>query len=69
MSKETGGSAFPVTPHPNGGPLNNGMSLRDYFAAKALQSLIGDMKRKDTVEILAQAAYIFADAMIEERNK
>ena len=33
MNKETGGPAFPTN-------LYNGMTLRDYFAAKAMQGLL-----------------------------
>ncbi len=48
----------------------NGMSLRDYFAAVALQSLIGipDSVFTDACEF-AKASYDFADAMIQEREK
>lgn len=48
-----------------------GMSLRDYFAAKAMQSLVvnsiwTDLVSKDAV---AGAAYEMADAMLAEREK
>ena len=43
-----------------------GMSLRDYFAAKAMQGLIagGSTDRHQ----IAQAAYIVSDAMINARK-
>jgi len=52
-----------------------GMTLRDYFAAKAMQAMISNSDLKNgpavdgvsvTIEI---AAYLVADAMIKERNK
>ena len=52
-------------------PENPGMSLRDYFAAKAMQALLSgsdwrqDMDIKDT----ALAAYKTADAMMKERGR
>lgn len=68
MSKETGGSAFPVTAHPNGGPLYNGMTLRDYFAAKAMQVFL-NKESLNRYGLVSEQAYLIADAMIEERNK
>ena len=74
MSKETGGTAFPVenlTYHP-------GMTLRDYFAAKAMQGLIscpdwredaGEDVGMDASDYTASAAYIMADAMLKARNQ
>jgi hypothetical protein len=54
----------------------NGMTLRDYFAAKALQGLLANPKLQK--EILAQggclsgwiedSAYGFADAMLKARE-
>jgi hypothetical protein len=45
----------------------NGMSLRDYFAAKAMASVaLGDEKN---IYLLAQDAYRIADAMLQEREK
>jgi hypothetical protein len=57
-------TAFPT--HPDG---NNGMSLRDYFAAKAMQSLIVVYHDdKDLVDEYAQRAFEIADVMLEERK-
>jgi hypothetical protein len=67
----TGGPAFPL--HNHGvqtlGMHISGMTLRDYFAAKAMQGLIaawgtGIPPAKET----AQAAYSFADAMLKARE-
>ena len=46
------------------------MSLRDYFAAKALAGMLthhgsGDVPNKS----LARSAYLLADAMLAERSK
>jgi len=70
MSDKTGGPAFPC-PHPSA--PNEGMTLRDYFAAKAL-SLGGEFFHGfgngcKTQETIAQAAYHIADAMLAERAK
>jgi hypothetical protein len=56
--------------------MHEGMTLRDYFAAKALQGLLaapdirdveeGDLCLSDTY---ANAAYSYADAMLKARNE
>jgi len=51
-----------------------GMTLRDYFAAKAMQSIMDqpiiklDSTTNDTFEILAIHSYQVADAMLKERE-
>ena len=55
-----GGPAFPT------GTAFQGMTLRDYFAAKAMQSLT---ENSTNPKEIAQAAYIVADAMLEARKK
>lgn len=50
-----------------GKAFHSGMMLRDYFAAKAMQSLME--KFDDSRWEIAQEAYQFADAMMEARNK
>ena len=72
MSAElkTGGPAFPDGfTNPWGIPEKAGMTLRDYFAAKALQGIIATNSHfvKDA-EALASKAYEFADAMLELRK-
>ena len=47
---------------------NSGMSLRDYFAAKALQGLLADTNIKSSAEEFASRAYDVADAMLEARK-
>jgi len=63
--------AFP-TYHPIAGTMDlhaDGMELRDYFAAKALQGLVAKaVSENQSAEIAAEAAYMFADAMMEARD-
>lgn len=68
-STNKGGPAFP-TAGTTLSPYNPGMSLRDYFAAKALQGVFasGNLELRDTNEIVAEAAYKIADAMIQARG-
>ena len=50
----------------------SGMSLRDYFAALAMQSIISGSYPKTmnlTKEIFAESSYRMADAMLAEREK
>lgn len=67
-----GGSAFPIPDQRHAGGLDGsyGMSLRDYFAAKALQGMIaGNSATGPTFEDDAATAYQWADAMLAEREK
>lgn len=65
MSKDTGGPAFPqVAVNEDGFLYEPGMTLRDYFAAKAMPfCAAGD------AEVKARQAYAMADAMMKERAK
>lgn len=73
MMNKDGGAAFPACNEANvNGTM--GMSLRDYFAAKAMPSVI-DNCRSDTLmdgesraQMFARKAYEIADAMLEARN-
>lgn len=61
-------AAFPIV-HPDGqGVQYYGMSLRDYFAAKAMQGRLAVPGYVD-VEQDAAMAYKMADAMLKERAK
>ena len=72
---KNGGPAFPVVADAE---MQNkawgGMSLRDYFAAKALAAMIGQPNKhqencgKKAVPTLAKFAYEYADAMLEARE-
>lgn len=58
-------SAFPAG-------LAEGMTLRDYFAAKAMEVIwqgLGDMNRDDAIKFTAETAYSMADAMLAERER
>ena len=63
-----GGPAYPT---PAGVQHNDGMTLRDYFAAAALQALVTSAIELDHVkwDAAAQHAYICADAMIKAREE
>lgn len=68
----------PAFPHSRLGSDADGMSLRDYFAAKAMQAVLlkwppvltedQDAIRRDTEEI-ARGAYAMADAMLKARKQ
>ena len=65
--KDTGGPAFP---HYGGaGWIGPGMTLRDYFAAKAMQASRSRNSGYASWGDLAKDAYEIADAMLAERNK
>lgn len=51
--------------------IHHGMSLRDYFAAKALQGILANSFSDIEFAIpdYAQTAYLLADAMMRERKK
>jgi hypothetical protein len=85
MIKQDGGPAFPAQPHKPAGvtdwiaPKHHGMTLRDYFAARALQGLLdnvglhalgiaADRAGKSVSSNTAQAAYELADAMLKARE-
>ena len=63
MNKETGGPAFPNDVKQIS--ERAGMTLRDYFAAKALPKLIGVYALEDG----ALRAYEWADAMLKAREQ
>jgi hypothetical protein len=64
MSADNGGPAFPST-HPHG--QDEGMTLRDYFAAKAMQALITVQFQTKQAQS-AETAYEWADAMLKARG-
>jgi hypothetical protein len=71
IDKQTGGSAFPgFHPPPGCRYQEQGMTLRDYFAAKAMQSYLADRAwQKDIPHAeTARVAYIVADAMLKARD-
>ena len=62
MTDKTGGPAFPTVmiDKPEGG-----MTLRDYFAAKAMQTML---QGSGSFESHAEYAYKMADAMLKARE-
>ena len=61
-----GGPAYPT---PAGVQHNDGMTLRDYFAAAALQGLLDSPAEAEFgVSHFATAAYEAADAMLKARE-
>lgn len=72
MAKKDGGQAFPLPHGTCDRPLGDereGMSLRDYFASKAMQSLVGGKGWVEEMTILVKRAYEIADVMLVERAK
>lgn len=85
--RDDGGPAFPFRPYVNwkkdaDDPAhlhdgNDGMTLRDYFAAAALPACIASFDRgrspvgttRDVDALVASIAYACADAMLRERAK
>lgn len=66
---------WPVCPVPNSVDVSflSGMSLRDWFAGQALAGILSDASWQDSPIYLwpdiAEDAYLFADAMLDARNK
>ena len=70
--KDTGGPAFPAWEQDTYGAkfFNEGMTLRDWFAGKAMQGLLADRSwQAMTTDQCAGFAYLMADAMLKERSK
>lgn len=68
----TGGPAFPFTDW-HDAPVCPGMTLRDYFAAKAISELtrvysFGNADPLDYADGIAEDAYLIADAMLKARE-
>jgi hypothetical protein len=76
-TKNTGGPAFPIGSGDMRDPM--GMTLRDYFAAKAMHYYLSTVQEDDisvdgawthiAVSDAAQHAYMMADAMIKAREQ
>lgn len=75
----TGGPAFPTPRYERGDMYSLGLSIRDYFAAKAMQGMLADsaaineatgerLAVPDDEELIASAAYSMADAMLKARE-
>lgn len=74
MTDKTGGAAFPASGHPGMQFVaQEGMELRDYFSAKAMQGILSnhamiDTATDQTLEWVAKNAYKTADAMLKARG-
>ena len=74
MTTNTGGPAFPAPAGRLTPITDQGMTLRDYFAGKAMQALItgpdvmDDHYEEETNEYVAKRSYFIADAMLKARQ-
>ncbi|MBT0363626.1 hypothetical protein [Morganella morganii] len=78
MTDKTGGSAFPMlgsVAYNSDWSIDPGMTLRDYFAAKAMQGIITTAAAPILTSLagldddIAKTAYELADAMLRAREK
>ena len=74
--RKDGGPAFPTSRMLGDGVITGGgVSIRDYFAAKAMQAMIcadsdnGKFRDEDNIWRTTAFAYRVADMMIAERSK
>ena len=70
--KDDGGPAFPHEELNDDGSffsVHKGMSLRDWFAGQALNQATREIWAEHKFEDVAKRCYLFADAMLEARNK
>lgn len=74
MTNNNGGPAFPVAGSEHNYPIE-GMTLRDYFAAKAMQSALLTSKPENPLERMdifaqsvAEISYEMADAMLRAKE-
>jgi hypothetical protein len=75
MTKNTGGPAFPA-PAGVAHITDQGMTLRDYFAAKAMQGLLSNPKLANEIlknggaqsGWIEDSAWAFADAMLKAKE-
>jgi hypothetical protein len=69
--KERGEPAFPHDSMNRFGQQEHGLTIRDYFAAKAIQGICAcedHMRRYGSYAKAASGAYAIADAMLEARK-
>lgn len=63
---------FPAFPRQHDKEGHNGMTLRDYFAAKALAPILGasgGYYNEEKLNQYAAIAYVVADAMMKARSE
>ena len=69
-NKDNGGPAFPCDYEGSTRSDACGLSIRDYFADKAMQGMIAAVGyHRGEVDFMAESAYDCADAMLLERAK
>jgi hypothetical protein len=68
---------YPIDPdephHWKHNPLDTGMDLRDYFAAKAMQGLLSNPKLQEQIlkqgqDWIIESSYAWANSMMKERE-
>lgn len=68
-----GGTAFPLVYDDEiklTKEIHSGMTMRDWFAGKAMQGLLADRSWQGmTTDQVAEFSYFMADAMLKERSK
>ena len=79
MSCDNGGPAYPSSNKLRVGDLvsngHTGMSLRDYFASKAMQGIVtgliskGEGTEAEEMDVVSKASYLVADAMLKARQQ
>lgn len=70
-NQNDGGPAFPElgnVGHNSDWQSESGMTLRDYFAAKAMQGELSSGDASHSVENIASRSYAIADAMLRARE-
>jgi len=74
-TKPNNPQAFPSDVHLEYGKVQKGMTLRDYFANSAMQSyikehleLLRENKFGYSVDSIVESSYLFADAMLKQRE-
>ena len=58
--KDNGGPVFPG--------ITQGITMRDYFAAKAMQALITAKVQFSGADVVSKSAYAMADEMLQARE-
>ena len=69
MPEELDTPAFPMVVPQQWGMIQDGMSLRDWFAGQALAGMLADHTFDVDGPTIAETAYRIANAMLVERQK
>ena len=65
--KDTSPQVYPIRLTPN--YTQNGMTLLQYYAGQAMQSMCDDVGRYNQYDLVAKNAFRMAETMLEEYNK